>query len=135
MSEKASSDRIKVANRITNMLCRLNEGKALDSKQLAQDYQVDRRTIQRDIASLREALPVLDLNEQGHYILPVNYLGQLKFDDIRHFSMLSGVSDLNGLNKTLDQLREKNLLVSDLNRISCTEHGHVFLNSVLEEFL
>ena len=94
MSEKASSDRIKVANRITNMLCRLNEGKALDSKQLAQDYQVDRRTIQRDIASLREALPVLDLNEQGHYILPVNYLGQLKFDDIRHFSMLSGVSDL-----------------------------------------
>ena len=43
--------------------------------------------------------------------------------------------DLNGLNKTLDQLREKNLLVSDLNRISCTEHGHVFLNSVLEEFL
>lgn len=43
--------------------------------------------------------------------------------------------DLNDLNKTLNQLREKNLLVNDLNRISCTEQGHVFLNSVLEAFL
>ena len=43
--------------------------------------------------------------------------------------------DLNDLNKTLNQLREKNLLINDLNRISCTKQGHVFLNSVLEEFL
>ena len=43
--------------------------------------------------------------------------------------------DLNDLNKTLNQLREKNLLINDLNRISCTEQGHVFLNSVLESFL
>ncbi|MDH0031127.1 MULTISPECIES: radical SAM family heme chaperone HemW [unclassified Acinetobacter] len=43
--------------------------------------------------------------------------------------------ELNDLNKTLNQLREKNLLVNDLNRISCTEQGHVFLNSVLEAFL
>lgn len=43
--------------------------------------------------------------------------------------------DLNDLNKTLNQLREKNLLINDLNRISCTEQGHVFLNSVLEAFL
>ena len=43
--------------------------------------------------------------------------------------------ELNDLNKTLNQLREKNLLVNDLNRLSCTEQGHVFLNSVLEAFL
>ena len=43
--------------------------------------------------------------------------------------------DLNDLNKTLNQLREKNLLINDLNRISCTKQGHVFLNSVLEAFL
>ncbi|ENU84141.1 hypothetical protein F974_00645 [Acinetobacter sp. CIP 102159] len=43
--------------------------------------------------------------------------------------------DLNDLNKTLNQLREKNLLINDLNRISCTKQGHVFLNSVLESFL
>ena len=43
--------------------------------------------------------------------------------------------DLNDLNKTLNQLREKNLLINDLNRISCTKQGHVFLNLVLESFL
>ncbi len=39
------------------------------------------------------------------------------------------------LNPTLDQLREKKLLIADQNRIACTEQGHIFLNSVLEEFL
>lgn len=39
------------------------------------------------------------------------------------------------LNPTLDQLREKKLLIADQDRIACTEQGHIFLNSVLEEFL
>ncbi|ENW97083.1 radical SAM family heme chaperone HemW [Acinetobacter sp. NIPH 298] len=43
--------------------------------------------------------------------------------------------DLNDLSETLNQLREKRLLVADLNKIACTEQGHVFLNSVLEKFL
>lgn len=36
---------------------------------------------------------------------------------------------------TLDQLREEKLLIADQDRIACTEQGHIFLNSVLEEFL
>lgn len=43
--------------------------------------------------------------------------------------------DLNELNETLNQLREKKLLLADMNRIACTEQGHIFLNSVLEKFL
>ncbi|MCH7351000.1 MULTISPECIES: radical SAM family heme chaperone HemW [unclassified Acinetobacter] len=43
--------------------------------------------------------------------------------------------ELNALNQTLTQLREKKLLIADTNRIACTEQGHIFLNSVLEEFL
>lgn len=39
------------------------------------------------------------------------------------------------LTPTLNQLREKKLLIADQNRIACTEQGHIFLNSVLEEFL
>lgn len=35
----------------------------------------------------------------------------------------------------LNSLRERKLMVSDPTRLSCTEHGHIFLNSVLEEFL
>ena len=94
MAESKDSDRIRVANRITDMLCRLNEGKGLDSIQLALEHKVSRRTIQRDIGSLREAFPMLDVNAQGHYALPASYLGQLGFDDIRHFAMLVGVAGL-----------------------------------------
>ena len=89
------NEHVKLAQRITDMLCQLNEGKALDTKQLAEKYEVSRRTLQRDINErLMVALPMLGLNEQGLYTLPDNYLGQLNDDDIRHFSMLSGVSDL-----------------------------------------
>ncbi|MFW2161676.1 radical SAM family heme chaperone HemW [Acinetobacter beijerinckii] len=43
--------------------------------------------------------------------------------------------ELNDLDATLKQLREKKLLIADVNRIACTEQGHIFLNSVLEAFL
>ena len=42
---------------------------------------------------------------------------------------------LEGLNELLTSLRSRKLMVEDQNRLSCTEQGHVFLNSVLEEFL
>ncbi|MEG1399017.1 MAG: radical SAM family heme chaperone HemW, partial [Acinetobacter sp.] len=42
--------------------------------------------------------------------------------------------DLSDLNKSLKELRDKKLLVADVNRIACTEQGHIFLNSVLESF-
>ncbi|MDK1684452.1 radical SAM family heme chaperone HemW [Acinetobacter terrestris] len=42
---------------------------------------------------------------------------------------------LDGLNKLLTSLRSRKLMVEDQSRLSCTEQGHVFLNSVLEEFL
>ncbi|WP_180059163.1 radical SAM family heme chaperone HemW [Acinetobacter sp. YH12128] len=35
----------------------------------------------------------------------------------------------------LNSLRERKLMVSDPTLLSCTEQGHIFLNSVLEEFL
>jgi putative oxygen-independent coproporphyrinogen III oxidase len=43
--------------------------------------------------------------------------------------------DLSTLNELLNSLRARKLMVEDQNRLSCTEQGHVFLNSVLEEFL
>ncbi|MGE8684822.1 MAG: radical SAM family heme chaperone HemW [Acinetobacter sp.] len=42
---------------------------------------------------------------------------------------------LDSLNSLLTSLRERKLMVSDPTRLACTEQGHVFLNSVLEEFL
>ncbi|QCO20411.1 radical SAM family heme chaperone HemW [Acinetobacter cumulans] len=42
---------------------------------------------------------------------------------------------LDGLKELLNSLRERKLMVADENVLSCTEQGHIFLNSVLEEFL
>ena len=42
---------------------------------------------------------------------------------------------LAALNPCLDSLRARKLMVDDQNHIACTEQGHIFLNSVLEEFL
>ena len=46
----------------------------------------------------------------------------------------TGIS-LEGLNELLTSLRQRKLMVEDPERLACTEQGHVFLNSVLEEFL
>ena len=43
--------------------------------------------------------------------------------------------DLAELNEKLVPLRQRQLMLNDLSWISCTEQGHVFLNSVLEELL
>lgn len=42
---------------------------------------------------------------------------------------------LESLNTLLTSLRERKLMVNDRERLACTEKGHIFLNSVLEEFL
>lgn len=46
----------------------------------------------------------------------------------------TGIS-LEGLNELLTSLRQRKLMIEDPERLACTEQGHVFLNSVLEEFL
>ncbi len=42
---------------------------------------------------------------------------------------------LDSLNELLTSLHARKLMVDDHSRLACTEQGHVFLNSVLEEFL
>ncbi|MCJ0926610.1 radical SAM family heme chaperone HemW [Acinetobacter lwoffii] len=42
---------------------------------------------------------------------------------------------LDTLHELLSSLRDRKLMVDDQDRLSCTEQGHIFLNSVLEEFL
>ncbi|HAB43776.1 MAG TPA: YggW family oxidoreductase [Acinetobacter sp.] len=42
---------------------------------------------------------------------------------------------LDTLNELMTSLRQRQLMVEDTERLACTEQGHIFLNSVLEEFL
>ncbi|MCU4412797.1 radical SAM family heme chaperone HemW [Acinetobacter sp. WU_MDCI_Axc73] len=50
------------------------------------------------------------------------------------YQQRTGLS-LSEIEPVLNDLRQKKLLVADPKRIACTEQGHLFLNSVLEEFL
>lgn len=43
--------------------------------------------------------------------------------------------DLASLQPILQSLIQRKLMVEDTHRLSCTEQGHIFLNSILEEFL
>ncbi len=54
--------------------------------------------------------------------------------DAKLYAERTGLS-LDSLNDLLTALRQRKLMLEDSSRISCTEQGHVFLNSVLEEFL
>lgn len=78
--------------RLADMLVRLNNGETLNPQQLAQDYKVSVRSIQRD---LNERLGVLPLKqEHGLYRLESFYLGKLNLKDIKNFATLAGVSGL-----------------------------------------
>ncbi len=78
--------------RLADMLIKLNNGEILNPQQLAQDYKVSLRSIQRD---LNERLGVLPLqHENGLYRLESFYLGKLALKDIKNFATLAGVSGL-----------------------------------------
>lgn len=82
----------KLAYRLADMLTMLNMGNVLDVGELAEKYQVSRRTIMRDIDERLAFLPLE--KEQGKYRLSSSYLGKLDFKDIRAFAQISGIAKL-----------------------------------------
>lgn len=78
-----------LAFRLADILRRLNQGERFTAPQLAADYNVNLRTIQRD---LNERFAYLQLAREGAvYYLEPYYLGKLNERDIRHFATLAGV--------------------------------------------
>ena len=43
--------------------------------------------------------------------------------------------ELDKIQAKLDSLRQRHLFSENTEQLACTAHGHLFLNSVLEEFL
>jgi predicted DNA-binding transcriptional regulator YafY len=81
-----------LAQRLTQILIKLNQGEQLIPSDLADEFGVTLRTIQRD---LNERLSFLPLQKQdGKYSLPLSALGQLAQEDLRHFACLVGVQGL-----------------------------------------
>mgnify|MGYP003645734919 CR=1 FL=1 len=81
-----------LAQRIVDIITKLNVGEILDIDELANVFGVSKRTIQRDINSRLAFLP---LERNGSKVsLNANSLGKLTHHDIKNFAQLSGVSDL-----------------------------------------
>lgn len=84
----------RLADRLANILTKLNMGYRLNVKELASEFGVSTRTISRDFDRLNAYLPLLQDETNKKYYLESNYLGKIGTKDIHNFAQLSGISDL-----------------------------------------
>lgn len=82
----------KIAVRLTQILLKLNEGKKLDPHQLASEFKVTVRTIQRDLLERFAYLPLK--KDNGLFYLEAYSLGKLNSHDVERFACLTGVKSL-----------------------------------------
>ena len=108
-----------LVRRLALILIKLNQGQKLDPKQLAEEFNVNMRTIQRDINERFSYLPLE--KSQGQYHLNPAFLGKLTVKDIERFAALAGVSGLfpalseNFLREIFDTRIQSALLVKGHN--------------------
>ena len=87
------SKNTQLAQRFSEILYQLNQGKRLDTQALAAHFGVNLRTIQRDF---NERLYFLEWEEQGprYYKLNLQKLGVLTEEDIQRFAAFASISNL-----------------------------------------
>lgn len=74
----------KLSIRLVQILSKFNNGESLSAQELAQEFNVDTRTIQRDLNERLTFMPIK--KENGRYVLESFALGKLSFKDIQNFS-------------------------------------------------
>lgn len=92
--QRDDSTHERLADRLANILTKLNMGHQLSIKDLASEFGVSTRTISRDFDRLNTYLPLLQDDDNKKYYLDSNYLGKIAPKDIRNFAQLSGISHL-----------------------------------------
>ncbi|MDF1882616.1 WYL domain-containing protein [Sulfurimonas sp. SAG-AH-194-C21] len=120
----------KLAMRLGLILTKLNNGEKLFTKELAEEFGVTVRTVERDIS---ERLAYLPLKKEGTgYTLEAYYLGKLTFNDIQNFAALSGIKELF---PTLEESFLKNVLDSVVNSAYLIKgHNYTDTSKMGEEF-
>lgn len=78
--------------RLAQMLVKLNQGEKLDPQELADEFGVNLRTVQRDLNERFAYLPLI--KTEGRYHLEPTFLGKLSTRDIERFAGLAGVRGL-----------------------------------------
>lgn len=101
--------------RLSTILVKLNQGEKLFPKQLAEVFNVDVRTIQRDINERLTSLPIIKVD--NYYQLEQSYLGRLDTKKLQAFADVTGIQgllpkfDAYFINKLFDLNEQGNLYV------------------------
>ena len=104
-----------IVRRLANILVKFNQGEKLNPHELAKEFDVTLRTIQRDLNERFIYLPIQKTD--GLYHLEQAYLGKLSTRDIESFANLAGIKgmfpSLSGdfLRDLFDQTLQTSLLV------------------------
>lgn len=112
-------DKDKLSTRLVAILQYLNNGERFSLEELAQEFNVSIRTIQRDLHDRLAFIPIK--KENGKYFLESYVLGKLSFKDIQNFAILSGIGklypslDKEFLNDLLNEKINKAFLVKTQN--------------------
>lgn len=95
----------KLAQRLSRILARLHQGDVLDKHQLAEDFEVDVRTIERDLGErLRD---IVERDENGQWRLSCTARGSIPAKHLHEYARMSGTEQLfpdNSLSYLLEQL-------------------------------
>jgi predicted DNA-binding transcriptional regulator YafY len=86
------ADHETIVYRLAQILIKLNHGERVEPKELAEEFGVNLRTIQRDINQRFAYLPLI--KEEGRYRLEDYALGKLNTRDVQRFASLAGVHGL-----------------------------------------
>ena len=82
----------KIATRLAGILTKLNNGERFTAEELAEEFEISVRTIQRDLNERLIYLPII--KEHNHYFMDAYALGKLNFEDIKNFATISGIKSL-----------------------------------------
>ena len=92
MPKLTSVDSDSLGYRLAHILGKLNDGKRLDPQLLADEFNVNLRTIQRDLNERFSFLPLE--KSDGLYKIDPTFLGKLSLSDVAQFASLAGVRGL-----------------------------------------
>jgi predicted DNA-binding transcriptional regulator YafY len=81
-----------IATRLSIVLTKFNNGERVTIDELATEFGVTKRTIQRDINERLANIPIK--KEKGVYFLENHHLGKVTFDDIYNFASFSGIDKM-----------------------------------------
>ena len=120
-----------LATRLLVILTKLNSGEKLTIEQLVEEFNVSKRTIQRDLHDrlIRQAHIPIDKGKNGVYSLKECYLGKVNFNDIHHLSHFSNLDKIfPSFNKNFSQrLLDKNITKAYLIKTHNFEEIEAFL--------